>query len=100
MSEYAFYDFYGGYDKPEEYSNRKSFREWLNQRNNVPSIELREHPTDDFEKIPDNKLQAISKSIAELLREGHTVVLVDSGGIQRTEQVCRYMGAVEDSSTV
>ncbi len=27
MSEYAFYSFYGGYDKPEKQPGRKSFRE-------------------------------------------------------------------------
>jgi hypothetical protein len=98
-SEYAFYSFYGGYDKPEKRPGRKSFREWLDQRHGAPPIQLRECPTTDFNKVPDDVLNAAAKSVAELLRQGHTVVLVDSGGDQRTSQVCRYIGAVEDSSS-
>jgi hypothetical protein len=99
MSEYKFYSFYGGYDKPEERPGRKSFRQWLNQQHNVPKIELREYPTTDFEKVADDMRESASQCVTELLRQGHTVVLVDSGGDQRTGQVCRYMGAAEDSSS-
>ncbi len=98
MSEYSFYSFYGGYDKPDEQLGRKSFREWLDLHHSASPIQLLEHPTDDFQKISDDKLSAASETIADLLHQGHTVILVDSGGQQRTYQVCHYMGAIEDSS--
>jgi hypothetical protein len=96
--EYPFYSFYGGFDKAEERPSHKSFREWLDQWCDTSPIQLREHPTSDYEKVPNDVLNAAAKSITELLRQGHTVVLMDSGGEQRTRQVCCYMGAVEDSS--
>jgi hypothetical protein len=99
-SESAFYSFYGGYDKSEERPGHKSFRECLEQGCGASPIQLRAHPTHDYEKVPDDVLNAAAKSIAELLCQGHTVVLVDSGGEQRTRQVCCYMGAVEDSSVI
>ncbi len=97
-SEYDFYSFYGGFDKPEEQSGRKSFREWLDQYQGVTPILLEEHPTEDFKRVSDEALTSTATIIRELMRDDYTVVLIDSGGEQRTGQVCRHIGAVEDSS--
>jgi len=97
-SEYKFYSFCGGYEKPEDRPGRQSFREWLDQWSSNEPIPLREHPTRDFDRVPDDLRVATAESIAELLRSGHTVVLIDSGGEQRTRQICDHMKAIEDSS--
>src|ERR1700758_4758628 len=87
MSEYKFYSFYGGYEKAEDQKGRKSFRESLDQWCTNDPIALREHPTRDIDRVPDDARAATAESIAELLRSGHTVVLMDSGGEQRTRQI-------------
>ena len=42
-------------------------------------------------------LQAVKTDILDRLAAGRTVILMDSGGEQRTGQVCRYMRFIEDS---
>jgi hypothetical protein len=61
---------------------------------------VRDHPTQDFSKIPEETLTAIKADLDLLLAEGRTVVVVDSGGVTRNSAVCKFLGAVEDSSSV
>ncbi|MCH7748092.1 MAG: hypothetical protein IH939_08340 [Acidobacteria bacterium] len=98
LSEFSFYSFYGGYDVPAEHAGSLSFQEWLDCWHGELSILLHEHPTRDSDPIPTETLEAVAHDINALLSTGRTVVLVDSGGQERTGKVCKYMGAVEDSS--
>lgn len=97
LSEFSFYSFTGGFDRQSAEARRLSFREWLNEHYKERVI-LCEHPTDDYQSIDHEKLAAIGADIRKLISEGHTVVVVDSGGQQRTEQVRRHLDATEDSA--
>ena len=97
VSEFSFYPFWGGDDTVAEHQARPSFQEWLAQNHPDLDIALRQHPTYDFQKIPTSTLEAISTDINELIYEERTVVVVDSGGVTRTEMVCTFMHATEDS---
>ncbi len=95
-SEFSFYSFHGGWDAPEERRGRLSFQEWLNRRHNERSIQVLEHPTCDYGRVPQKTLDAVSSEISCLLSKSRTVVLMDSGGESRTYQVCKHMGFAED----
>ena len=91
-SEFAFYSFRGGFDLASESLGRPSFQEWLNQWHVERKIEVFEYPTIDLEPIPPEILLAISSKVLDLLSKGWTVVLVDSGGVERTGRVCKHLG--------
>jgi hypothetical protein len=93
MSEYDFYSFHGGWDRPADRPGRPSFREWLGRVS--PDIVLHEHPTVDCEPVPADVLDAISTQMRTDLARGRTVVIVDSGGMTRTSIVGRHLGASE-----
>lgn len=95
-SEFSFYSFCGGPDIPT--ARRRPFREWLDARGHENVI-LREHPTCDLRPIPPADLERIPATLRSLIAEQRTVVVVDSGGQQRTAQACRHVGAVEDSAS-
>lgn len=86
-SEYSFYSFYP----------RETFQAWLDRHHADLSLEVVDHPTIDFQKIPPEVLETARTDIIRFLEEGRTVVVVDSGGETRTGQLCRYLGFVEDS---
>ena len=94
-SEFSFYSFCGGFDTPSERGNQPTFQEWLDDRHEALQILLREHPTIDCPKVPYERLDAIAREVCDLIREGHSVVVVDSGGVQRTGAVSRHMNATE-----
>jgi len=96
-SEFSFYSFFGGLDTAGERLNWPSFQEWLNNEHAALGILIKEHPTFDFCRIPDETLQQVADDLSELLREQRTVVVVDSGGDTRTNMVCKYLSANEDS---
>jgi hypothetical protein len=95
-SEFSFYTFYGGFDSPASNVGKLSFQDWLNRCHPDPSIPLREHPTWDYQRVPDDICQAVVLDIKDLAEAGRTVTLVDSGGQQRSGQLCSFMSAVED----
>jgi hypothetical protein len=96
QSEFAFYPFDGGDDERND-GGRYSFRGWLGRE--YPTVILCEFPTVDFEPVPPETIVAVEAEVSRLLAEGVTVVIVDSGGVQRTSSVARALGAVEDSRT-
>lgn len=100
LSEYSFYSFCGGFDDPTEGQVRPTFQEWLERRHKILSITVCDYPTVDFSKIPQETLAAIKIELDLLFSQGRKVVLVDSGGETRNTAVCKYLGAVEDSSSV
>lgn len=92
-SEYRFYSFSGGSDGSA--GKQKSFGAWLRDQIPEQAIELVERPTVDFKAVPEETIAAVLKDIKRLAAQGKTVVLVDSGGEQRTGAVCRRIGATE-----
>jgi hypothetical protein len=98
MSEFSFYSFCGGFDSTTERGNRPSFQEWLDRRHKDRSITVIEHPTYDFQSVPTETLEGVSSDVSRLLKDGRTVVLVDSGGETRAKRICQFMNAIEDSS--
>lgn len=97
-SEFSFYSFYGGFDSPSDREGCISFQEWFGKWHRDLAVVIREHPTYDFKPVPQDTLEAASNDINELSVAGRTVVLVDSGGVTRTGQVCQHIGAIEDSA--
>ena len=98
-SEYSFYSFCGGCDTEAEHGNRPTFQEWLETHHNSLGILIREHPTTDYGAVHLNTLDVVADDIRRLVSQGYTVTIVDSGGQTRTGQVCRHIGAKEDSSS-
>ena len=94
-SEFSFYPFYGGFDTREQQRGRPSFQQWLNENYPDLRIEVRDHPTQDFRRIPDETLAAVARDISDALAAGKTVVLMDSGGQTRTGAVCNHMHLAE-----
>ena len=97
-SEYVYYPFCGKLDCRTERDGKVSFQEWLDQNHPNLHILVREHPTVDSYadkplKIPLNALAAIKQEILHFIGEGRTVVVMDSGGVGRTSEVCEYMKA-------
>jgi hypothetical protein len=90
-SEFSFYPFYGGFDTVDQPCGRTSFQQWLNEHYPELDIEVCEHPTEDFRKIPEKTLAAVAHEIDHALAAGKTVVLIDSGGQTRTGAICSYM---------
>jgi len=94
-SEFSFYSFHGAWDTEVERRGRPSFQEWLQRWHN--GMQVVERPTYDFRPVAPETKGAVASDTSRYLSEGRTVVLVDSGGASRVEQVCKYMGYVEDS---
>ncbi len=92
-SEFSFYSFCGGWDTPLERRSKPTLQEWLMERHGDLQILVREFPTNDLCDIPPEELAAIADEIRELISTGRTVVVVDSGGIGRVGQVCKFMNA-------
>jgi hypothetical protein len=100
VSEFSFYSFHGASDRSEERRGRPSFQEWLCNQFPGRPIKVVEHPTYDFQALPAETLEAVASDILRELSAGSSVVLIDSGGQERTARVCGYMGFVEDSRTL
>jgi hypothetical protein len=45
--------------------------------------------------VPQKTLDAVAKDILVFLREGRSVLLIDSGGETPIKQVCKFMHAIE-----
>jgi len=95
MSEFDFYSFSGGFDEDAESRRGPSLQEWLDRHHPARNIVVVEHPTEDFQEIPDDILEAITKDVVRLASDGRTVIVVDSGGVTRTRQVADHLGAKE-----
>ena len=87
-SEFSFYSFCGGWDTQEERQGKPTFQEWLTQHHPGLGLKVVEHPTVDSTTIPDASLASIKRDVRRILDSGLTVILVDSGGVQRTGRVC------------
>lgn len=89
MDEHAFYSF----------RDAAGFQKWL-AKQSKGAINLFSHPTNDFTPVGQQTITAIETDLNRELSLGRSVVIVDSGGIQRTGQVCRSLHLVEDPRTL
>lgn len=96
MSEFAFYSFAGAREVESQQHRGPSFQVWLAKRHAKRSILVAEHPTTDLRPVETATVQAVGGDIERLLRDGRTVILVDSGSEARTGFVLRKLGFVED----
>ena len=97
VSEFSFYTFYGAWDSAEERKGKISFEDWLIRYHSERALQVVQRPTQDYEPIPAETLEAVANDVNRCLAEGRTVILVDSGGQERTGQVCRFMKLHQDS---
>lgn len=93
LSEYWFYTFCGGLDSPEERAGKPAFQAWLDTWHGDRQIQVFEHPTFDYERVPSETLAAVAADFYDLVGAGQTVVIMDSGGDTRTGQVCTHLDA-------
>ena len=89
QSEYAFYRFRGSHE-PDD--GRPPFQVYLDRLAGAGSFVLHEFPTVDRRRISLPRLAEIAVQIGDLVREGHTVILFDSGGVVRVRQVRQQLG--------
>jgi hypothetical protein len=94
-SEYVYYSFCGGFDTPPERLGRPTFQQWLDRAYPEQNFGVIEHPTYDGRTVPKESLALIAEDVNKVLTACRPVVLVDSGGVQRTAAVCNYMGFAE-----
>ena len=95
LSEFSFYTFCGGFDSSEEREDRPTFQDWLDARHADLQIRVLEHPTNDYERVPTETLVAVATDFYDLASAGRTVVIMDSGGVTRTGQVCKHLSATQ-----
>jgi hypothetical protein len=84
-SEWSFYSF----------ADSAEFKKWILD-NTDRDIKVFSHPTIDFSKVSAETASAICERLVTELDAGRIAVIVDSGGMQRTSQVCRMIGLQED----
>ena len=95
-SEFSFYSFRGGFDQLSDRPGCPTFQEWLNGTYGNGRYCVIEYPTVDVEPLAPETITEVSSIILSLLREGRTVVLMDSGGIGRTGKVCKCLGFMQE----
>jgi hypothetical protein len=83
--EYSFYSFF---------AHGQTLQDWLSDQNIERTIHIVEHPTTDSKPIPRQVQLSVADDILRFLSGGRTVVLMDSGGVQRTGAVCCHLGGV------
>ena len=87
FSEYAYYPFRSCL----EAGSQPSSQDWLHQRHG-PRFLVHEFPTTDVRGIEDDLMERIGTCVRRLLHEGHTVLIIDSAGAERTARVCEQLG--------
>ena len=92
-SEFCHYSFHGGFDTPDAEENGLTFQQWIEEHHPDRNITVHEFPTVDETKAPDAQREDITLCVKELVAAGQTVVIIDSGGVQRTGRVAGYFGA-------
>ena len=95
-SEFSFYSFCGRDDTPVERKTQPTLQQWLDKHHEDLQIRVVEHPTIDCPEIPLAVLVGVAADVLNFIDAGKAVVVMDSGGEQRTGRVRRYLGAVED----
>jgi hypothetical protein len=86
LSEFSYYSFRGGFDRPADRPGCPTWQEWLNERYSS-RYRVCEFPTEDTKQIPDDANRLVVNTLLEFMQSGNAVVLVDSGGVGRTGKV-------------
>jgi hypothetical protein len=87
LSEFSYYPFRSA----EEAGTKPTFEKWLNDRYGRRFI-VHEFPTVDGRGIPRDVLDAARCCVLDCLERGHTTVVIDSAGAERTARVCEAIG--------
>jgi len=93
VSEYDFYSFRGTQDSHRR--GAPTWTEWLALTLPEREFVLREHPTHDFQAVPDEVCASVKSDLVALSQSGHAIFLIDSGGQQRAVNTARRIGAKE-----
>lgn len=98
-SEFSFYSF----GPPSSAAIRTggqqlSFDAWIAHYHPTVRIDVVSVPTVDRMPMEPSDLSTATSAVRELLTMQHNVVVVDSGGEQRTGAVCKFVGACEDAA--
>ena len=72
-SEFSFHTFYGRNDTAQDQRGKRSLQEWLDHYHAERGIAVIEHPTIDFQPIPETVLAAIAADVDRPLAEGRTI---------------------------
>lgn len=83
FSEFAYYPFRSS----KEPGNKPTFEEWLNDRCGQRFV-VHEYPTVDGRGIPRDILDGAARRVLSSLKAGHTTLVIDSAGAERTSRVC------------
>ena len=87
LSEFSYYPFRSS----EEHDAKPTLQEWLTKRYGQRFI-VHEVPTVDGRGIPRGILDAAARSVRNSLERGHTTVVIDSAGAERSGRVCEAIG--------
>ena len=87
FSEYDYYPFQGSNDVGVE----PTFQEWLDCRYGHRFV-VHEFPTVDATGLPLETVEQVGACLCRLLKDGMTVLLMNSAGAERTARVCEKMG--------
>lgn len=87
FSEFGYYPFRSS----KEPGAKPTFQEWLDERYERRFV-VYEFPTVDRQGIPPDVLKAVTRCILDLIKNGNTVVVMDSAGAERTARVCEAIG--------
>lgn len=93
--EFSHYSFRSSLKPTVSGEDRPAFQEWLDQNHPQLGIVVREHPTYDGRPVDEKTLALVSDDVKNLLSAGRTVIVVDSGGMERTGRVARHLRATE-----
>ncbi len=83
FSEFDYYPFRSS----KESGARPTFQDWLDEHYDECFV-VHEYPTVDGRGISPDVLGMVTAEIINLLKDGCTVVIVDSAGAERTARVC------------
>ena len=87
LSEFSYYPFRSS----EEPGPKPTFEEWLNKRHGQRFV-VHEFPTVDRQGISRGVLDSATRRVLSSLEGGHTTVVIDSAGAERTARVCEAIG--------
>jgi len=87
LSEFSYYPFRSA----KESGTKPTFEEWLNKRYKRRFV-VHEFPTVDGRGIPPDVLDATGRRVLDCLESGHTTLVIDSAGAERTARACKAIG--------
>ena len=87
LSEFSYYPF----QSAKEVGTKPTFEKWLNERYGRRFV-VHEFPTVDGQGISRDLLDAAGRRVLDCLESGHTTVVIDSAGAERTARVCEALG--------